>query len=107
MSLPSVRCTHAARRTRRDWRPWKGCVSVIVPIYNEAAHVEELLRAIEASPVSKEIVIVDDGSTDGTRDKLLALPAADHVTSALSSKRTAAKARPSAPAWAMHAASTS
>src|ERR1700722_19247026 len=57
-----------------------GTVSVIVPIYNEVAHVEELLRAIEASPVAKEIVIVDDGSTDGTREKLLALPHADEVT---------------------------
>ena len=43
-----------------------GLVSVIVPIYNEVAHVEELLQAIEASPVQKEIIIVDDGSTDGT-----------------------------------------
>jgi dolichol-phosphate mannosyltransferase len=58
----------------------EGCVSVIVPIFNEAAHVEELLRAIKASPVSKEIVIVDDGSTDGTRKKLLALPPAHDVT---------------------------
>jgi len=59
---------------------WKGYVSVLVPIYNEAAHVEQLLRAIQASPVPKEIVIVDDGSTDGTREKLLALPSADDVT---------------------------
>jgi len=59
---------------------WKGYVSVLVPIYNEAAHVEELLRSIQASPVPKEIVIVDDGSTDGTREKLLALPASEDVT---------------------------
>jgi len=59
---------------------WKGCVSVIVPVYNEAAHVDELLQAIHASPVKKEIVIVDDGSTDGTREKLQALPPIDDVT---------------------------
>ena len=58
----------------------KGYVSVIVPIYNEAAHVEELLQAIEASPVRKEIIIVDDGSTDGTREKLRALPPAEHLS---------------------------
>jgi glycosyltransferase involved in cell wall biosynthesis len=55
-------------------------VSVIVPIYNEAAHVEELLRAIQASPVEKEILLVDDGSTDGTRHKLQSLPAMNDVT---------------------------
>jgi dolichol-phosphate mannosyltransferase len=59
---------------------WAGCVSVIVPVYNEAAHVEELLRAIHASPVKKEIIIVDDGSTDGTREKLRAMPLANDVT---------------------------
>jgi len=59
---------------------WAGCVSVIVPVYNEAAHVDELLQAIHASPVKKEIIIVDDGSTDGTREKLRAMPLADDVT---------------------------
>jgi glycosyltransferase involved in cell wall biosynthesis len=59
---------------------WKGCVSVIVPVYNEAAHVDELLQAIHASPVKKEIIIVDDGSTDGTREKLQALAPTDDVT---------------------------
>lgn len=60
--------------------PFKGCVSVVVPVYNEAAHLDELLRAILASPVAKEIIIVDDGSTDGTRDKLKALPRLENVT---------------------------
>jgi glycosyltransferase involved in cell wall biosynthesis len=59
---------------------WKGSVSVIVPVYNEAAHVDELLQAIHASPVKKEIIIVDDGSTDGTREKLQALTSMDDVT---------------------------
>jgi dolichol-phosphate mannosyltransferase len=53
---------------------WAGCVSVIVPVFNEIAHVDELLQAIHASPVKKEIIIVDDGSTDGTREKLQAMP---------------------------------
>jgi dolichol-phosphate mannosyltransferase len=59
---------------------WQGCVSVIVPVYNEVSHVDDLLRAIHASPVKKEIIIVDDGSTDGTREKLEALPPSDDVT---------------------------
>jgi len=63
-----------------DKARWAGCVSVIVPVYNEIAHVDELLQAIHASPVKKEIIIVDDGSTDGTREKLQAIPLADNVT---------------------------
>lgn len=59
---------------------WMGCVSVVVPVYNEAAHVDELLQAIHASPVKKEIIVVDDGSTDGTREKLQAMPLSDDVT---------------------------
>jgi glycosyltransferase involved in cell wall biosynthesis len=53
-------------------------VSVIVPVYNEVAHVDELLQAIHASPVKKEIIIVDDASTDGTREKLRTMPLADN-----------------------------
>ena len=59
---------------------WAGCASVIVPVYNEAAHIDELLQAIHASPVKKEVIIVDDGSTDGTREKLQSMPLADDVT---------------------------
>jgi dolichol-phosphate mannosyltransferase len=70
---PSLRNSAAA--SREDER-WAGCVSVIVPVYNEAAHVDELLQAIHGSPVKKEIIIVDDGSTDGTREKLQAMPLA-------------------------------
>ncbi len=57
-----------------------GYVSVIVPVYNEAAHVNELLAAIHASPVKKEIIIVDDGSTDGTREKLRSMPLTNDIT---------------------------
>lgn len=59
---------------------WKGRASVIVPVYNEVAHVDELLRAIQASSVKKEIIVVDDGSTDGTREKLKALPPVEDLT---------------------------
>jgi dolichol-phosphate mannosyltransferase len=57
-----------------------GCVSVIVPVYNEVAHVDELLQAIHDSPVKKEIIIVDDGSNDGTREKLRSMALASDVT---------------------------
>jgi dolichol-phosphate mannosyltransferase len=79
MSVTSLEASPRSRSGIPDDR-WAGCVSVIVPVYNEAAHVDELLAAIQASPVKKEIIIVDDGSTDGTREKLRAIPLADDVT---------------------------
>lgn len=57
-----------------------GYVSVIVPIYNEVHHFDELLRQVQASPVKKEIIVVDDGSTDGTREKLMEMDPAPNVT---------------------------
>jgi dolichol-phosphate mannosyltransferase len=45
-------------------------LTVIVPVYNEASTIEELLRRVIAAPYSKQIVVVDDGSTDGTNATL-------------------------------------
>src|SRR5260370_26384911 len=45
-------------------------LSVVIPVYNEKQWVRELIRRVEAVPIPKEIVIVDDCSTDGTRDIL-------------------------------------
>ncbi len=52
-------------------------LSVLIPVYNEKATVLELLRRVEAValPLDKEIVVVDDGSTDGTREILKGLGA--------------------------------
>ncbi len=46
-------------------------LSVIIPCYNEKETIEEILKAVKAGPVKDiEIIIVDDFSTDGTRDIL-------------------------------------
>jgi len=45
-------------------------VSVIIAAYNERNFIEEILRRVQAVGVAYEIVVVDDGSTDGTREWL-------------------------------------
>jgi glycosyltransferase involved in cell wall biosynthesis len=45
-------------------------LSVVIPVYNEKAWIREVVARVEAVPIPKEIVIVDDCSTDGTRDIL-------------------------------------
>src|SRR5205085_7740402 len=48
-------------------------LSVIAPCYNERATVAELLRRVKAVPIDKEIIVVDDKSTDGSKDVVAAL----------------------------------
>lgn len=55
-------------------------LSIVIPVYNEKDTLEEILKRVEAValPLEKEIIIVDDGSCDGTREILKILPRAKH-----------------------------
>ena len=57
-------------------------VSILIPVYNEARTLETLIEKVRAVPVEKEIVCVNDCSTDGSReilDRLLAEGRVDAV----------------------------
>jgi glycosyltransferase involved in cell wall biosynthesis len=45
-------------------------LSVIIPVYNEVDTILEVVRSVRESPFDKEIIVVDDGSADGTRELL-------------------------------------
>ena len=45
-------------------------LSIVIPTFNEAATIETIVERVRAAPYEKEIIIVDDGSTDGTQEKL-------------------------------------
>jgi glycosyltransferase involved in cell wall biosynthesis len=51
-------------------------LSVVMPAFNERATIEEIIRRVLAVPLRIELIVVDDGSTDGTRDLLQTLAAA-------------------------------
>jgi glycosyltransferase involved in cell wall biosynthesis len=45
-------------------------LSVLMPVYNECQTIKEILNRVRAVALPKEIILVDDGSSDGTRDVL-------------------------------------
>ena len=53
------------------------CLSVVMPVYNEAATVAEVIKVVLAQRPVQQLVIVDDASTDGTWDKLQSATAGD------------------------------
>jgi glycosyltransferase involved in cell wall biosynthesis len=42
-------------------------ISIVIPVFNERTYIEEVLLRVQAVPLKKEIVVIDDCSTDGTR----------------------------------------
>jgi glycosyltransferase involved in cell wall biosynthesis len=56
---------------RDEELPWKDVIlSVVIPVFNEVNTAEPLLRRVREVPLRLQVIVVDDGSTDGTRDLL-------------------------------------
>jgi glycosyltransferase involved in cell wall biosynthesis len=57
-------------------------LSVLIPVFNEVSTVQEIVRRVQAADtlgLAKEIILVDDASTDGTANALKELPAAGNI----------------------------
>jgi len=68
MTMPSFR---EMERRRHDDLAWDQVrLSVVIPAYNEIRSVEILLRRVREVRLDVQVIVVDDGSTDGTRDLL-------------------------------------
>ncbi|MBW8771372.1 MAG: glycosyltransferase family 2 protein [Gemmatimonadetes bacterium] len=54
-------------------------LSVLIPVYNELNTIETILDRVHGTPMLKQIICVDDRSTDGTRERLVELHAAGFI----------------------------
>jgi glycosyltransferase involved in cell wall biosynthesis len=54
-------------------------LSVVIPVYNEIGTIREVLERVRAVPIPKEVIVVDDGSRDGTGDVLQSLSSPELV----------------------------
>ena len=57
-------------------------LSIVVPVYNEKRTITQVLERIQNTPYEKEIIVVDDFSTDGTRDILRSFDSSSRIPSA-------------------------
>jgi glycosyltransferase involved in cell wall biosynthesis len=61
-------------------------LSVIIPIYNEVESIEEILKRVQETERAWEILLVDDGSIDGTRDLIKEIDGKDSIRVILKEK---------------------
>ncbi len=54
-------------------------LSVIIPVFNEVKTIEEIVRRVQATGLADEILTIDDGSTDGSRDLLARLEGRNQI----------------------------
>ncbi|WP_231691019.1 glycosyltransferase family 2 protein [Aureliella helgolandensis] len=54
-------------------------LTVVIPVYNEVNTVLDVIERVRRTKLPLEIIVIDDGSQDGTREKLAGLPAADDL----------------------------
>lgn len=63
----------ATRRHGRRTAIQSPLLSVVMPVFNERETIDEIVERVLAIPMRVELIVVDDGSTDGTRERLAAL----------------------------------
>lgn len=66
-------------------------LSVVIPLYNEVDTIAQIIERVSAEPTDKEIIVVDDGSTDGSRELLERLAERDQQLRAFFHERNRGK----------------
>ena len=68
-------------------------LSVIIPVYNEKNSVARIIERVQKVPVSKQVIVVDDGSTDGTGEMLRQLAKKNRTLVVLSHEKNRGKGK--------------
>jgi glycosyltransferase involved in cell wall biosynthesis len=68
--IASVLATASERDERTNMSPK---LSIVIPVYNECGTIVQVIESVRKLAIDKQIIVVDDGSTDGTRDVLATL----------------------------------
>ncbi|HEY5981914.1 MAG TPA: glycosyltransferase family 2 protein [Anaerolineales bacterium] len=61
-------------------------LSVVIPVFNEVDNITEILKRVRAANLASEVIVVDDGSTDGSRELLAQLQGKDGLNVLLHEK---------------------
>ncbi|WP_406870753.1 glycosyltransferase [Thioclava sp. 'Guangxiensis'] len=77
-------------------------ISCVIPAYNEAPRIRRVLEAVLCHPAIHEVIVVDDGSSDGTADVVATLPSVRLIRQAQNGGKSAAVARGIAAAAGSH-----
>ena len=76
--------------TPKEYSP---TLSVVIPAYNEVETISEIIRRVDETPIDLQIVIVDDGSSDGTAETISKIAESNTACTALFHSRNMGKGR--------------
>jgi hypothetical protein len=80
--------------------PVKPLIAAIIPVYNEEVHVVGMLEVLHATDILDEIILVDDGSSDGTVDILLQAASTDQRFKVIQHEKNSGKGQAIFSGWA-------
>ena len=80
--------------------PVKPLIAAIIPVYNEEVHVVGMLEVLHATDILDEIILVDDGSSDGTVDILRRAASTDQRFKVIQHEKNSGKGQAIFSGWA-------
>ena len=71
LTEPGLRVKNAEKTQRTSGEEMRPVVSVIMPVYNGEKYIAQAVQSVYAQNIPLELIVIDDGSVDGTREVLI------------------------------------